>query len=235
MMPLFGSRNIPILPKIGLSLLVSLILLPVVEINSSSMTSGPVQFVIFLLGEGIIGFLIGFSVRLVFSGIQLAGEIMGLQIGFSMANLLDPQSGIDSTVTAQFNYFFALLAFLSIDGHHWFFKAIAQSFQILSPGGITFKEVLYQHFVILSGRLFQIAIKMIAPIMAILIFTHLAMGIVARMIPQINLLISSFPITICLGLLILGFSIDLIWPFIKGLLEESGKGLVYTLLPLLKR
>lgn len=235
MMPFLGSRSIPVLPKIGLSIMLSIILLPTLKINLSPLSFGPLPFLLFIVAEAMIGFLLGFSIKLIFMGIQLAGEFIGFQMGFSMANIIDPQSGIDSNVMVQLHYFFAILIFFAIDGHHYFLKAIAHSFQILSPGEIFLSEGLYRHFINLSGKLFLISIRIIAPIMAILIFIQLSLGIIARMIPQINLLINSFPLTIGLGLIFLGFSFDLLFPFIKGIIEESGKGLTHILLPLMKR
>ncbi|MEM3112633.1 MAG: flagellar biosynthetic protein FliR, partial [Candidatus Anstonellales archaeon] len=174
-------------------------------------------------------------IHLIFIGVQFAGELIGNQMGFGMANILDPQSGLNSPVISQFQYFVAVMIFLSIDGHHWFFRALAQSFQILSPGEIFLQGGLFKHFVDLSGKVFQIGIKIIAPIMAILIFTQLALGIVARMVPQINLLISSFPLTIGLGLIVLGLSLEFLFPLIRSLFEHSGKNLVNVILPLMKR
>jgi flagellar biosynthetic protein FliR len=234
MMPLIGSRNLPVLPKIGLSFMTSFILLPVVEVKSLSLISAPISFTLFIVREALIGFILGFSIRLAFVGVQLAGEIMGFQMGFGMANVLDPQSGLNSSVMSQFQYFVALLIFLSIDGHHWFFKALAQSFQLITPGGISLREGMFRYFLGISGNMFHIAIKIVAPVMAILIFIQLSLGIIARMIPQINLLISSFPLTIGLGLIVLGLSLDLLWPLLKGLFEDSGKALVSTLIPLMK-
>ncbi|MGQ9846482.1 MAG: flagellar biosynthetic protein FliR [Bacteroidales bacterium] len=235
MMPIFGSRNLPILLKIGLSLMISFILLPVVKIKSSQLFSGVLSLSIYLIGEAMIGFILGYSIKLVFTGIQLAGGLIGTHMGFSIANILDPQLESDSTVIGQFYYFLAVTIFFVIDGHHWFLRAMIDSFQLLPPGELYLSEGLYKQIIITSGKIFQIAIKIVAPIMAILIFVQLALGIIARLIPQINLLISSFPITIGLGLIFLGLSIDPIFSFIKGILGESGRGLVHVLLPLMRR
>jgi flagellar biosynthetic protein FliR len=152
-----------------------------------------------------------------------------------MANIIDPQSGTNNTVIAEFYYLLSLIIFLSVDGHHWIFRALAQSFHVLSPGKIHFQEGLYRHILQLSGRLFVIGIKLSAPVLVILVLIQFALGVVARMVPQVNILISSFPLTIGLGLVFMGLSIELLWPYLKTLLDESGRGLVMTLLPLMKR
>ena len=83
--------------------------------------------------------------------------------------------------------------------------------------------------------MFVIAVKLSAPVMAVLLFTQIAMGILAKAVPQVNILMTSFPITICVGLVFLGFSLDFFLPYFRSLFEETGKGLTGTLLPLMQR
>ena len=235
MMPLFNARNLPNFLKVGLALTVSLVLWPVVQLDASHFPTDPYGFGFFLVAELMIGFILGLSVQLVFGGLQLAGELAGVQMGLSMASIVDPQSGGDSNVIAQFHYLFGLLIFLSIDGHHWFFRALIRSFQLLSPGEFLPKAGLYRHLLGLSGKMFLIAFQVAAPVTAVLFFIQIALGILARAVPQVNILMSSFPLTISLGLVFLGLSLDLLWPYLKNLFEESGQGLVLILLPLMKQ
>jgi flagellar biosynthetic protein FliR len=235
MMPLLSSRNLPHRLKAGLTLAVSFVLWPVVKVEPFLFPSGLFGFAFYMFSEFMIGFLLGLSIRLIFAGIQLAGEFIGFQMGFAMANVLDPQSGMDTTLMAQFHYLLGLLIFLSIDGHHWFFKALIQSFHLLSPGEFYLQKGLYQHFLNLSGKMFLIAIQIVAPVLAILILVQIALGLVSKMVPQVNILISSFPLTISLGLVFLGLSMELLYPYLENLFDESGRGLILTLLPLMKR
>ncbi len=235
LMPLFHSRNIPIRVKAGLTLIISLVLLPTVKIGPEAFPSEPLSFILFVLLEMMIGFLLGFSVRLTFAGLQLAGELAGFQMGFGMARVMDPQSGSESTVVTEFYYLIGLLLFLAADGHHWFFKALAQSLHVLGPGEFQLQAGLMDLLIRLSGRMFVLAIQIVAPIMAVMFLLQIALGIVSRMIPQVNVLMSSFPLTIGLGLLFVGLSIELLWPMLENLMGESGKGLVTHLLPLMKR
>ncbi len=235
MMPLFNTRNLPTLLKIGLALTVSLVVWPVVRMETSVSFFDPLSFGFVLVGELMIGFILGLSVKLLFAGVQMAGELLGFQMGLAMAQIIDPQSGVNASLLSQFYDIAALLVFLSVDGHHWFFRALTQCFHLLPLGDLMLREGLYQHILTLSGKMFVIAFKMVAPVMAILIFIQIALAIVARTVPQINLLVSSFPLTIGLGLVFLGLSLDLLLPYLKGLFNESTKGLVVTLLPLMKR
>ena len=235
MMPLLSSTSLPTLLKISFTLAVSLLLLPVVKIDVRNFPSDPYLFVTFMAAELMIGFILGLSVKLIFTGVQLAGEFAGYQMGLAMANILDPESGTDTTLLAQFYYLVGLLIFLAIDGHHWFIRALFQSFSVLSPGEIHLKPGLYQHLILLSGKMFVIAIKLGAPIMAVLIFTQIGMGMMAKLVPQMNVMITSFPLTICLGFIFLGLSVEWMIPYLKSLFEESSRGLVETMLPLIAR
>jgi flagellar biosynthetic protein FliR len=235
MMPLFNARNLPGFLKVALALAVSLVLWPVAPLEASSFPTDPWGFGFFLIFELMIGLILALSVQLIFGGIQLAGELTGIEMGLSMANVIDPQSGVDTSLIAQLQYLLALLIFLSIDGHHWFFRALVQSFEVLSPGQLISQGGLYRHLLDLSGRMFLIALKIAAPVMAILFLIQLALGILARTVPQVNILVSSLPLTIGLGLIFLGLSMELLSPYLRNLFEESGKGLVTVLLPLMKR
>lgn len=235
MMPLFSGTYIPHPLKVGFALVVSLVLLPVVRLEPQRFPPDPLSLAFFMITELMIGLILGLSMKLIFSGLQLAGEFAGFRMGFGVAHVVNPESGVDTTVMAQLNYLIGLLIFCSIDGHHWFFKALVQSFQLLSPGELHLGEGIYRHFLNLSGKMFVIAIQMVAPIMAVLIFIQIALGLVAKTVPQINILVTSFPLTVGSGLIFLGFSMDLLWPYLKTLFDESGKGLVMTLLPLMKK
>ena len=235
MMPLLGTRNIPVLVKAGLTLVLGLILLPVVEIRPTVFPSEPIHFLSLMFLEGLIGFILGLSIKVVFASIQLAGEFAGFQMGLSMAQIVDPSSGMDATLVAQLYYFLALLVFLSVNGHHWFFRALVQSFRLLPPGGVELHDGLYRYFLGLSGKMFVIGIKIAAPVTAILILTQVAMGIVAKMVPQINILITSFPVTIGLGMIFVGLSLELLVPYLRGLFDESGKGMMNVVIPLMAR
>jgi flagellar biosynthesis protein FliR len=234
MMPIFSGLTIPNQIKVGLSLVVTLILLPVVPMNPERFPAEPYGFLLLVITELMIGFLLALTMKLIFAGVQLAGEVAAYQMGLAMANILDPQSGVDSTLVAEFSYLMGLLIFLAIDGHHWFFKALGQSFTVIAPGGFHLQASLFPYFLKVSGEMFVIAVKLTAPIMAVIVFIQIALGVIAKTVPQMNVLITSFPITIGLGLFFWGLSFDLFWPYLRNLIDQAGQGMVYTLLPLMK-
>jgi flagellar biosynthesis protein FliR len=235
LMPVFSSKSVPALPKVGLTLVLALVLLPAARIGSRPPLSEPLEFGFFLVSELMVGFILGLSVKLIFTGIQMAGELAGFQMGLAMASVIDPQSGADTPVLSQFYYLAALILFLSIDGHHWFFRAMVESFRVLPSGEYPLTAGVYSHLMNLSGRLLQISFQIAAPVMAILIFTQVALGLIARTVPQVNILMVSFPLTIGLGLIFIELSMELLVPYLKTLLQDSGEGLTGALLPLMRR
>jgi flagellar biosynthetic protein FliR len=235
MMPVFSSRSLPPLLKAGLALTVSLILLPLVQLDPRLLPSEPIQFGILMAAELMIGLILGLSVKIIFTGIQMSGELAGFQMGLSLASVMDPQSEVNAPILSQFFYLVSLVVFLAVDGHHWFFRALYQSFLLLAPGEIHLQEGLYRHFLGLLTSLFVVAIKIAAPVIAVLIFTQIGLGILAKAVPQINIIITSFPLTLGIGLLFLALSIELILPYLKNLFQQTGRELVFTLLPLMQR
>ena len=235
MMPILNSRNIPSLLKAGLTLTVGLVLLPLVKINPQYLPREPFQFGSLMAAELMIGFILSLSVQVIFTGIQMGGELISYEMGFSMASVVDPQSEVDTPVISEFIYFLAILVFLAMDAHHWFFRALYQSFLLLAPGEIHLRAGLYSHLLQLAGNLFVIAVKLAAPVLAVMMFTQIALGILAKAVPQVNILMTSFSLTIALGLLFLAFSIELLLAYFENLFQAAAKGLVFTLLPLMQR
>jgi flagellar biosynthesis protein FliR len=152
----------------------------------------------------LIGIVIGFAAKIIFSGIQFAGEMIGVQIGFSIVNVIDPISSAQVSVISEFQYIVALLIYLAVDAHHTFIIAIADSYRFVSPFAYHFSGTLMQHILVFSKELFVTAIKISAPVMAVLFFTNVALGVVARTVPQINIFIVGFPLQIAVGLTFLG-------------------------------
>jgi len=235
MMPILSSRNIPSLLKAGLALTVALILLPLAKIYPEYLPQEPFQFGSLMGAELMIGFILSLSVQVIFVGIQMGGELITYEMGFSLASVVDPQSQLDTPVISEFIYFLAILVFLAMDAHHWFFRAVYQSFLLLAPGEIHLRAGLYSHLLHLVGNLFIIAVKLSAPVLAVMMFTQIALGILAKAVPQVHILTTGFSLTIGLGLLFLAFSIEPLLAYFENLFQAAGKGLVFTLLPLMQR
>jgi flagellar biosynthesis protein FliR len=211
MIPVFTHRSIPVRVKGGLSLLVAVLVFPVVRdvMPSLSAKGGLLPMVVRMAGELMIGITIGFAVRFIFVGVQYAGEFIGIQMGFNMASVLDPMSNLQVSVISEMLYMMAMLVFLSINGHHIFITAIADSYRIVAPLSFHFSGSLMQAIMELSMDMFMVAIKISTPVVAVLLFTNLGLALIARTVPQVNILVVGFPIQIAVGLIFLGLTTPL--------------------------
>lgn len=208
--PVISENTVPLRVKAGLSILVSLIVFPLVNSQMPPTKNFHFLELIFLMiGEVLIGVTIGFVSRLVFAAIQMAGDIIGFQMGFAVANVIDPMSAQMVSIITQLQYLIAMLVFLTVNAHHLFFQAIVQSYVLIAPLSFHFSGQLMQFIFDVSREMFVIALKIAAPIMAVMLFTNVALGVVARTVPQMNIFIVGFPLQISLGLIFLGLTAPL--------------------------
>ncbi|MBI5183078.1 MAG: flagellar type III secretion system protein FliR [Nitrospinae bacterium] len=230
--PIFGSRNVPLQMKVGLTFILSIIVYPMVKVNLNHIPEGIFPMAILMIGEIFIGITIGFITMLIFAGIQLAGNVVGFQMGFDIVNIIDPSTTSQISIIAQLQNIIALLIFLSINAHHLFIKAIIDSFELIPPLGSHFNGALIAMIVSLAGDIFEIAVKVGAPIMATLLFTSVAMGLIARTVPEMNVFIVGFPLKIAVGLLMIGVSLPFFSILLKGIFDGMGRDM-YKLLRLM--
>ena len=208
--PIFGSAYVNARTKIGFSFLLSVILFPIVEkANFSPPTQLPAYFLV-VFREIMAGVIIGYAARLVFAGIDLAGQVIGLQMGFGIANIIDPKHEIELSIIAQFQGFVAVLIFLSLNGHHWLLQALANSFETIPLSGAAYSGDVVAILLRLSGDIFVVAFKIGAPVIVTLFLTNVTLGVFAKAIPQMDVFTMSFSLTIIVGLLSLAASLQIL-------------------------
>lgn len=206
--PILGSRQIPQALKIGLMLFISLAVFPLVQGRPLPEPRGIMELSIFLMSDVTIGLGIAYIARLIFAAVQVAGTVVDFQMGFGVVNVIDPQTETQVSVTAQFHNILAVLVFLAVDAHHFILQAIVESFFILNPAEIDFFSITPEYILHLFSGTFITAVKIAAPIMAILFFLSVGLGLVARTVPQMNVFIVGFPLQIGVGLLMVGLSMS---------------------------
>ena len=206
--PILGSRQVPSSMKIGFILFLSIAIFPLVEGRPLPEPRGIFDLAIFLISDVTIGLGIAFITRLIFTAVQIAGTVVDFQMGFGVVNVIDPQTDTQVSVTAQFHNIIAVLIFLAIDAHHFIIQAIVESFFIINPAEINFASITPEYMLYLFSATFTTAVKIAAPIMAILFFLSVGLGLVARTVPQMNVFIVGFPLQIGVGLLMVGLSIS---------------------------
>jgi flagellar biosynthetic protein FliR len=226
MVPVFDSRNIPTTFKIGLCFTITLVLYPIVKLEPVSPAPSLVPFVIGIAGEILIGVISGYLIRLVFTGIQLAGELVAFQMGFSVANVIDPMSSTQVPVISQMIYMFALLIFLTTNAHHWVIRALVESFTLIPPFGFHSSGNLMARLTQAAGDMFVIAVRAGSPVIVALLLVSLGLGLVGRTVPQMNVFMVATPVNILIGFLFLSLSLPMMMTFLSQLLNGLGKEIV---------
>ncbi len=198
--PVFSMRAIPTRTRIGLAFLIAVCAQaalpeqPVIDVNGREALGAVVQQV----GVGVA---IGFAVRLVFASVELAGEVIGLQMGLNFASFFDPASNAQVSAVARFFGNLALLLFVVINGHLMVLMAVVKSFESFPVQGHWLQAVGRMRLHELGASLFASALWIALPMVALLLFVNLTMGIISRVAPQMNIYAVGFPVTLTVGLL----------------------------------
>lgn len=228
--PIFNSRSIPTLAKIGLAGLLSIIFLPLLEIPSGAgltvLPTNTLSLVLMIAQEVLVGVLIGFVTGLVFTTVSIAASMMSLQVGFRSANLFDPFINTPTSALEQFYTLLAIALFLNINGHHWFIQALARTFQVLPLGSFVLDQITIERLVMFTGEIFISATRIALPVMGTLLLTDLGLGLIARAVPQIQVFFLGLPVKIGLGLVTLAFTLVLTVPLIKQLFSEISSNIL---------
>lgn len=198
--PIFGHRNYLARAKVGLAFMVSLVVFPMVADAGLAVPEGLFPYAFMMVREVIMGLVLGFAVLLLFVGIQFAGQLAGLQMGFGIVNVIDPQSSNQVSIIGQFLNILAILILLSIDGHHMILKGLISSFDAVPLGQVAIKAPMMEKMIALSSQVFVIAVKIASPILIALFMVSVALGVLARTVPQMNVFIVGFPVQIGVGL-----------------------------------
>ena len=218
--PVLGSGQVPGRIKVGLILFVSIAVFPVVRATPMHDPKSLFELVVNLFSEITIGLAVAYSARLMFTAVQIAGTVVDFQMGFGVVNVIDPQTETQVSVTAQFQNILAILFFLALDAHHIIIGAIVESFFLINPFQINFSTFTPEIILLLFKATFVTAVKIAAPIMAILFFISVGLGLVARTVPQMNVFIVGFPLQIGVGLLMVGLSMSFFSIVVQGQIEQ---------------
>ncbi|THB80042.1 MAG: flagellar biosynthetic protein FliR [Desulfobacteraceae bacterium] len=210
MFPIFSSRVFPNMVKAALAMVVSLLLYTVVNIDLSRFPLTAASTGLLIVAEVMIGLTLGMCLRFFFASVQLAGQIVGFQMGFAMINVVDPQTGSNVSIMDQLGYWVCVVLFLSLNGHHIMFIAMIESFKLVPIGGFIFHNAIVTSMIGLGTELFLIALKIGAPVIVSLAFVSVGFGLVSKFSPQMNVMIVAFPLKIIAGLMLFGLTLQII-------------------------
>jgi len=217
--PFFGSVAIPSRVKAILVLALTALLYPLASTRMPNLT--PSQWPMMVFGELLIGLAIGLVTNLVFDGIQLAGQITSTQMGFSLINLLDPQTQVESTVMAVFHQTLAMLIFLRLGVHFWLLRALVHSFDYLPPSAGHFRAAFVTSMLHAAGAVFSTGIQIAAPILAATLVTDITLGLLGKASPQLPLMVLGPAIKSALGIFVLIATLKY-WPALfQGMFTRS--------------
>lgn len=202
--PVFGRREMPGYLKIGLAFFCSYILVPLLGDVSVAYT-GIFGFAAMAAKEFLVGIILGYVSFLVFSALYIAGQIIDMQIGFGMVNVLDPTLNTQVPLTGNFIYVLTTLFFLMIDGHHVLLSALFKSYSLLPIGSLAFNEALVDNMLAIFIEVFVIGFKISVPVVAAALLAEVALGVLSRTVPQMNVFIVGMPLKIGIGLVTLLF------------------------------
>jgi flagellar biosynthetic protein FliR len=217
--PILGNKQIPARVKLGLSVLITIIVTPTIG-EMPSVAVGSPQGLLIMIQQVIIGVAMGFTMRLIFTAIEMAGELAGLQMGLGFASFYDPVNAAQTPIVAQWLGMVAALAFLAINGHLHMLSALAESFKTLPIGGMMPSQGFHD-VARWGGSIFAYALQISLPILAALLITNIALGILTRAAPQLNLFAIGFPITLAIGFLVLMLSMPHFIPMLDRLTQEG--------------
>ncbi|ACL02708.1 flagellar biosynthetic protein FliR [Desulfatibacillum aliphaticivorans] len=220
MFPVFGSNLIPLPVKAGLSLLLTLYLTPIVQVNPQSFPDTVLEGGVMILCEAVMGLTLSLIVSFFFAAVQVGGQLVGYQMGFAIANVFDPVSGGQMSILSNFAFWVTLVLFIVLNGHHIFIRAVAHSFEIVPVGHLYAGRSIMPSMIKLSTDMFTLSLQIAGPAIVALLLVNAAFGIVAKVVPQINILIVAFPINVGMGLFFFGVSLQLILASMKAHLDE---------------
>ena len=210
MFPVFSSNVFPARLKLGFALVAALLFYSVVQIDLNRFPMSVPATGLLIIAEVMIGLTLGLCLRMSFGAVQLAGQVIGFQMGFAMINVVDPQTGSNVSIMDQLGYWVCVLIFLLLNGHHIMFLAVIDSFKLVPIGVFMMQDAMMAKMLELTSHLFFLAVKIGAPVIASLAFVSVGFGMMAKFSPQMNVMIVAFPLKIIAGLVLFGLTLQII-------------------------
>lgn len=207
--PVFNNRSIPRRVRVALAAAITILVVPVIPAPPTLQSPGVMGI---LLQQILIGVSMGFSMQLVFSAFDMAGDILGLQMGLAFSQFVDPARGGQTPLIGSFLSMLASLVFLALDGHLLVIAAVVKSFEMIPISSVV-DVVNYQNIAASGSIMFMLALQISLPVLTAVLIANLVMGILARAAPQLNVMSIGFSITIAAGLWVLWLTLPF---FVNG-------------------
>jgi len=218
--PLFNESAIPRLTKIGLAVMMTVALAPALSVDTRVPVAS-LDGLLILAQQIIVGIAMGFTMRLAFAAVQMAGELVGLQMGLSFATFFDPGTGANTAVISRLLNVLAVLVFIGVDGHLMMLAALALSFEAIPLAPLSLQIDGWGVVIEQGAMVFTSGVLLALPMIAALLAINLALGILNRSAPQLSVFSVGFPISLSVGLIVLVVVLPNTLPFMETLFRDS--------------
>lgn len=214
--PILSSNNFPVMAKIGLIGMAAYLVTPTLPALNYPLPSEPFPFALAGAGELLIGMIIGLLMQLVFAAIQIAGQVIDMQSGFGLINVFNPAMETQVPLFGFIFFILTVLYLLAVSGHHLMIMALVSSFQRVPVGGFAPDVSAMGQVAAWGGLMFEDAVLLAAPVAGAMMLAYVTMGIMGRVVPQLNLFVIGFPLTIAASLIIAALSLN----YYRDLLDQ---------------
>jgi len=219
-MPVLGQRNVPIRVRIALSFFIAIGVAGTVPAGTGNVALDSPAAILLVVQQVLIGLSLGFAVRIIFTAIEFAGEVIGLQMGLNFAGFFDPATAQQATATSSFFSTMVAFLFIAMNGHLLVIEAVVQSLVAfpVSPEPFAFLHAVRPET--WGAEIFRLGLWIALPLIAMLLFVNMTLGIIARVAPQISIFSVGFPITLGVGLVGVMFTLPLLQGPFTAALEQ---------------
>ncbi len=218
--PIFNNAAIPVRIKLATGLLITFAIAPALP-PMPAIQAGSWLGLVVILQQMIIGMLLGFSLRVAFWAIDLCGQLIGLQMGLSFAVFYDPTNATQTPIVSNFLGLLAMLIFLALDGHLLTLALLAESFSLLPVSIVPFATKGFSVMLAWAATIFSAGVLLALPLIAALLIANIAMGVLSRVAPTLNLFAIGFPVTLFAGFLVLMISLPYFGAALQRLFEQG--------------
>ncbi|MFC1781103.1 flagellar biosynthetic protein FliR [Planctomycetota bacterium] len=221
--PVFGWKSIPLRIKVAMTILLSLFFSTIIPSSVNTSQISFLEAVLLLCNEAIYGFALGLIIALLFTAVKVGTRIVERQIGFAMAEILDPLTGETTQPLGSLMEMVFILIFLSVNGHHFFLTLISKSYESFPGGAIPTIPVLLSGITEAGSTMLFAGLKLAAPVLAAFLILMIILGVLARIVPEMNILFISLPLRVAMGLLMMMIFLPFFASYINELAEFMNK------------
>jgi flagellar biosynthetic protein FliR len=217
-MPVLGQRNVPVRVRIALSFFIALGVAGTVPVGAGNVPLDSPAAILLVVQQVLVGLSLGFAVRIIFTAIEFAGEVIGLQMGLNFAGFFDPATAQQATATSSFFSTMVAFLFIAMNGHLLVIEAVVQSLVAFPVSAEPFAFLRAVRPETWGAEVFRLGLWIALPLIGMLLFVNMTMGIIGRVAPQISIFSLGFPITLSVGLVGVMFTLPLLeGPFTAAL------------------